>query len=233
MGADATINDKTSNVWGDLYDVSFPFPSSHDNPIPSQTARPIASRTAADPTLPQLFVQDGEPIKFFIQRDTGTQFISWLANTITVSFWISFTSCHALHYPCHHLSQFSLLLVEICQKHGGRVVQVVPLSGYVLIDPSTKSGLRIRQKWMMPESRPSRHVVCYTFVRASVVGGALVSPEEMEGVTAFFRHINSPVEFYLHPALDKALAKKAAVDIEVRQNDTNQIGAFKPSNTDR
>jgi hypothetical protein len=98
------------------------------------------------------------------------------------------------------------------------VVQVVPLSGYVLIDPSTESGTRLLHKWMMPESRPSRHVVCYTFVRASIVAGELVPPEKMEGISAFFREMNAPVEFYLHPALDEELAKKAAIDIEVRQS---------------
>lgn len=38
----------------------------------------------------------------------------------------------------------------------------------------------------------------------------------MEGVSAFFRDLSRPVEIYLHPSLDHELARKAAIDIEVR-----------------
>jgi len=58
------------------------------------------------------------------------------------------------------------------------------------------------------------------------VAGELVSPEKMEGITAFFRDMNAPVEFYLHPALNKELAKKAAVEIEVRQNGASRTDGY-------
>lgn len=100
------------------------------------------------------------------------------------------------------------------QKHGGQVVQVVPLTGYVLIDPATESGERLQKKWVSPD-RPGRHVVCYTFIRASIVAGALIPPAEMDGVSTVFRDLSRPVEIFLHPALNQQVSQKAAIDIEV------------------
>lgn len=97
------------------------------------------------------------------------------------------------------------------------MVQVVPLVGYVLIDPATNSGERLQERWISPD-RPGRHVLCYTFVRASIVAGELVPPNEMGGVTPLFRDLSRPVEIFLHLSLAPEVYRKTKIDIEVSRS---------------
>ena len=100
------------------------------------------------------------------------------------------------------------------QEHGGIVVPNVPLKGYVLIDPDTEKGTRLFEKWQVPD-KPSRHVVCYTFVRACIVAGKRIPPSTMKSIRPFFKHQNMPVEIFLHPSLDATASRDIAIDIEV------------------
>ncbi|KAF8334228.1 uncharacterized protein EI90DRAFT_3051523 [Cantharellus anzutake] len=128
-----------------------------------------------------LFTQDGNAVKFFIQRDTGEAFVQWLSTLIT--------------------------------EHGGQVVDVVPQEGYVLIDPDSLKGRSLMSKWSNPE-KPKRFVLCFTFVRASIVAGEMLEPVEMHHARVIFQHEGSPVQIWLHPAIDKATAKRLAIQIE-------------------
>ena len=96
------------------------FPSSYDFVTFPQAARPSepSGASANYSTLSQLFVLGGESIKFFIQRDTGKQFTSWLANTITVSSLgyrlpaNPVTSCHALRLVSHLTPRISPCILQ-------------------------------------------------------------------------------------------------------------------------
>jgi len=143
----------------------------------SESASPIEEER----NLPQVFVENGAPVKFFIQQDTGEGFLRWLSAKIA--------------------------------EHGGIVVSSVPLKGYVLIDPDTKKGQNLKQKWTSRD-KPHRHIVCYTFVRASIIAGKMIDPGKMDGARTIFKHNGMPVEIWLHPALDEKVARDLAIEIE-------------------
>ncbi|KAF8309744.1 hypothetical protein DL93DRAFT_1702466 [Clavulina sp. PMI_390] len=135
------------------------------------------------PTPSDLFTQNSEPIKFFIQRDTGKSFVAWLTATI--------------------------------MKYGGTVVPNVPLSGYILIDPLTESGARLKEKWLDPTGRPHRYIVPYTWARASIVARQLLDVEDVKDAKAVFRDAQSPVLMFIHPGIDSVVWRKVRIDIEV------------------
>ena len=92
----------------------------------------------------------------------------------------------------------------------------MPLKGYVLIDPDTERGQTLRKKWTSPD-KPHRHIVCYTFVRASIIAGKIIDPKEMDGARMVFKYGGMPVEIWLHPTLDQNVARDLAIEIEVCQ----------------
>lgn len=99
----------------------------------------------------------------------------------------------------------------------------------MLIEPLTATGQRLAAKWATSADRPDRHVVCYTFIRASVVNGGMLEADSMRGVKSFFRLDRQkgsggggddgkggvPVEFWLHESLQQDHRKELAVEIEV------------------
>lgn len=93
------------------------------------------------------------------------------------------------------------------------IVTTVPLKGYVLIDPTTEKGKRLRDKWDVAD-KPNRHVVCYTFVRACIIAGRRLSNAEMVGATPFFLHQYVPVEIFLHNSITESAASALSIDIE-------------------
>ncbi|KAF8334208.1 uncharacterized protein EI90DRAFT_3121540 [Cantharellus anzutake] len=132
-------------------------------------------------TANKIFERNGESVKFFIQQDTGKDFIGWLSARIA--------------------------------EHGGKVVETVPREGYILVDPDSKKGEKLTEKWSSPD-KPNRHIVCFTFVRASIMAGRMLDPEEMQGSRVIFKHEGAPVHIFLHPALGGLVSARLAIQIE-------------------
>ncbi|KAG8898276.1 hypothetical protein FRB99_007559 [Tulasnella sp. 403] len=70
----------------------------------------------------------------------------------------------------------------------------------MLVNPNTSKGRKAIQKWSDPE-RPDRHIVCYTFVTASLAYGDLMTLEDMRKALPIFIHDELPLNVYLHRGL--------------------------------
>ncbi|KIO22736.1 hypothetical protein M407DRAFT_78888, partial [Tulasnella calospora MUT 4182] len=96
--------------------------------------------------------------------------------------------------------------------HGGEVMKAVPIKGYVLINPASDKGNALSQKWK-DDTKPDRHIVCYTFVPACVALGELLLADEMRNAFPLFSISGHPAEIFLHPSLGHERRNKLMKDI--------------------
>jgi hypothetical protein len=78
------------------------------------------------------------------------------------------------------------------QSLGGRVDAKVPRAGYILIQPGSQEGERLRACWTMPE-RPDRHFVPFTWVDACRAHG-----QELKQI---FVYRGQPLAIHVHPSI--------------------------------
>lgn len=84
----------------------------------------------------------------------------------------------------------------------------VPRAGYVLINPDTPEGHRLRACWLTPD-RPERFIVPYTFVEICESKGALLKQT--------FVHEGRPMGIHIHQSIANVIVRgNIATMISVR-----------------
>jgi len=83
-------------------------------------------------------------------------------------------------------------LICIFQSLGGRVETKVPRQGYILVQPGTAEGERLRLCWTTPD-RPERHFVPYTYVEACKIAGMQLKQIFVEN--------GMPIKMHIHPSI--------------------------------
>lgn len=92
----------------------------------------------------------------------------------------------------------------------------IPGVGFVLIDPRSANGKSLSNKWSAPDY-PDRHVVCYTFIPASVAKGALVDLTRMAtAVPIFVDGKGRPITIYVDKNIGDSRVRALRFKIFVR-----------------
>ncbi|KDQ18710.1 hypothetical protein BOTBODRAFT_29087 [Botryobasidium botryosum FD-172 SS1] len=104
--------------------------------------------------------------------------------------------------------------------HGGTVFPKIPKTGYVLVDPDSAKGQSLKEKWVS-DTHPSRHVVCYSFVRTSIHRGRLLEAHELQHARSIFFRNGKPLVVYPHESLDAALRARLSFKIELYGGDAD------------
>ncbi|KAG6850837.1 hypothetical protein H0H93_008140, partial [Arthromyces matolae] len=91
-------------------------------------------------------------------------------------------------------------LCETITALGGRVEAKVPRQGYILVQPGTNEGERLRVCWNSAE-RPERHFVPYTYVEACKIAGMLLKQIFVEN--------GAPILMHIHPSIANVNAQAA------------------------
>ncbi|KZW04193.1 hypothetical protein EXIGLDRAFT_716194 [Exidia glandulosa HHB12029] len=87
-------------------------------------------------------------------------------------------------------------------EHGGRVIDKIPLRGFVLVDPNSESGLRLIANWRNPD-KPHRRVLPTTFVSACINFGGILP-------AIFTTVANVPLRMHLHASIQDQVARERA-----------------------
>jgi hypothetical protein len=85
----------------------------------------------------------------------------------------------------------------------------------VLLDPASHKGLVLKHNWDDAQ-KPDRHVICYTYVPASVHAKRLLPPEDFKEVLPIFIHNNDDISFYLESHLGDVEREDVSLKIIVR-----------------
>jgi hypothetical protein len=92
----------------------------------------------------------------------------------------------------------------------------VPIEGYVLIDPTSKKGRKMLEKWTDP-TRPDRYVVPYTLIIPSVYLGRLLSASEVQEAIPLFVQAEMPLKVHIHAGIESQEAIELSKKILVRK----------------
>jgi len=91
-----------------------------------------------------------------------------------------------------------LTLTQREQRLGGRVEDKIPRAGYVLIQPDTPEGHRLKSCWLTSD-RPERFVVPYTFVEICESKGILLKQ--------IFIHEDRPMGIHIHRTIANVIVR--------------------------
>lgn len=95
-------------------------------------------------------------------------------------------------------------------------MKAVPINGYVLIDPDSEKGQALLEKWK-DDTKPDRHIVCFTYVSMCIAMGEVVNVKEMKNASLLFTISGHPAEIYLHPSLGHQRRQNLVKDITVSE----------------
>jgi len=82
----------------------------------------------------------------------------------------------------------------------------IPRQGFVLVDPTTREGQRLRECWTDPQKRPNRRIVPYTYVQACKLAHKILKP-------VFVEKNGSSINMYIHPSVEDTVRAALAMNI--------------------